>query len=131
MFNSSYNQSDWGMENLIPSGHKESKLPNTCLGRIALTTCEFKLPLLEEDIVELSHKNFSVNMMRQIQWGCQMYREWHHYRYGLGFEHISCMGCQMYREWHHHRYGLGFEHISCDLEDKAAITVCNLKFALI
>ena len=68
IFNSSYNPSDWTMDKMVASGYKESKLQSTCPSQTKQqpAACEFKVPLPKEDLVELSHKNFSADTMRQI-----------------------------------------------------------------
>ena len=107
IFNSTYNPSDWAMDNIESIGHEENGCASTCPGGVVAVGREFKLPLMEDDLIELSHKNFSDETMRQIHWVCKMYRDWRLYRQGLGLEHIPC-----------------------DLEDKATITGESLKFTL-
>ena len=63
--------------------------------------------MLDEELAELSHKNFSPNTMKQIRWVRKMYQD-----------------------WRAHRHSCGLEFIVCDLEEKATITVESLKFAL-
>ena len=59
------------------------------------------------ELAHLSHKNFSDETMKQVQWVRKMYCEWRTYRHSNGFDEITC-----------------------DLEDKATITAESLKFAL-
>ena len=71
------------------------------------TTRKFKAPLPIESLMELSHKNFSVETMKKVRWARKMYREWH-----------------MSRE------SLDGGKIACDLEDRAMITGASLHYAL-
>ena len=64
-------------------------------------------PLLEEDLNELTHKNFATETMKKIRWATKMYCDW--------------------REYHHSQ---GLEHIDCNLDDRATITATSLNFAL-
>ena len=106
IFNSSYNPMEWVSESTVLSSVANGLL-STCPGEIGSAACEFKDPLPDEDLAELTHKNFSSETMRQIRWVRKMYREWCH---------------------HHHSSGL--QRVQCDLEDKATITAASLKFAL-
>ena len=102
-YNSSYNPTEW----LTDDMPQELKLAYTCPGGMSSSSRNFKPPLLEQDLEELSHKNFSNETMKQICWVCKIYHDWHYYRKGLGLESIKC-----------------------DLEDKATITAESLKYAL-
>ena len=68
----------------------------------------FKIPLKNEILEELSHKNFAPETVQKINWAIKMYRDWRNYR-------------------HSH----GYEQIECDLDDKSTITHPNLIFALV
>ena len=108
IFNSTYNVSNWAMENGMKTEYYDAKLANTCLGSLKWKAiCNFKEPLPKEELAHLSHKNFSEETLKQVQWVRKMYREWRSYR---------------------NSQGLAF--IDCDLEDKAMITAESLKFAL-
>ena len=86
----------------------DTAFPHTCpAGGVASTTHTFKEPLQDEELAELSHKNFSPDTMKQIRWVRKMYRE-----------------------WRAHRHSSGLDFITCDLEDKATITAESLKFVL-
>ena len=51
-------------------------IPHTCpAGGVASTTCSFKVPLQDDKLAELSHKNFSPDTKKQIRWVRKMYRE--------------------------------------------------------
>ena len=105
IFNSSYNPSNWAMDNSIKNGPEENKLLYTCLGGCDVPTGrDFKPPLTEE---QLSHKNFSEETIKQICWVRKMYHEWRAFRH-------TC----------------GLSYIHCGLEDKATITAESLKYAL-
>ena len=54
------------------------------------TTREFKVPLPVESLIELSHKNFSVETMKKVRWARKMYREWHVSRESLDGGQIPC-----------------------------------------
>ena len=58
IFNSTYNCQDWITESKPKLKYEESRLAKTCPGGVATSTQEFKPPLTEEGLVELSHKNF-------------------------------------------------------------------------
>ena len=107
IFNSSYNATECTTECKNSVDADQTEILHTCLPLPAVASCVFKLPLPKEDLVELSHKNFSAETMKQIRWVRKMYHEWCSYRHGLGLEYIHC-----------------------DLEDQATITVETLKFAL-
>ena len=108
IFNSSYNPSDWATESTVKTEIDDMAIPHTCLtGGVASTAHTFKVPLLDDELAELSHKNFSPDTMKQIHWVRKMYRN-----------------------WRDHRHSCGFDYIACDLEDKATITAESLKFAL-
>ena len=108
IFNSTYNPQDWITESKPKLEYEESGLASTCLvGGVATSAHEFKLPLPEEGLVELSHKNFSPETMKQIRWVRKMYHE-----------------------WHDHCHSQGLDYIQCDLEEKATITAETLKFTL-
>ena len=108
IFNSSYNPSNWATESTVKTEIDDTAIPHTCpAGVVASTTCTFKAPLLDDQLAELSHKNFSPDTMKQIRWVRKMYRD-----------------------WRDHRHSCGFDYIACDLEDKATITAESLKFAL-
>ena len=107
IFNSSYNASEWATECKSSVDADQIKIPHTCPPPPAVASCEFKLPLPQEDLVELSHKNFSAETMKRIRWVRKMYHEWCSYRHGLGLEYIHC-----------------------HLKDRATTTAETLKFAL-
>ena len=69
---------------------------------------EFKAPLKEEDLDELSHKNFSPDTMKKVKWVTKMYREWRNYRNSQ--PHL--------------------DKISCDLDHQEMISKDSLMFAL-
>ena len=71
------------------------------------TSHDFKEPLHEDKLIELSHKNFAPETMKKVRWAVKMYHEW---------------------RVHHH--GLGLESIPCDLDDRATITAGSLHHAL-
>ena len=50
----------------------------------------FNAPLPDEDLVDLSHKNFSPETLKKVRWVTKMYREWRNYRHASGFQYISC-----------------------------------------
>ena len=105
MFNSLYNSTDWINETKLNTGEEESALPYTCLGRDTVTSGhDFKLPLPENELVELAHKNFPDEIMKQICWLCKMQNA--------------------------DRHSLGLDYIHCDFEDSATISVESLKYAL-
>ena len=108
IFNSMYNASDWATENSMKTEYDDANLANTCPGGLEQKAIHnFKEPLPEEELAHLSHKNFSEETLKQVQWVRKMYHEWRSYR---------------------NSQGLAFIH--CDLEDKATITAESLKFAL-
>ena len=110
IFNSSYNPSDWATENAeskVKMENKDTALPATCPGGVATSGHDFKEPLAEEDLIELSHKNFSSKTLKQVHWVRKMYREWRAFRNNSGFAFIQC-----------------------DLEDKATITAESLKYTM-
>ena len=67
----------------------------------------FKPPLREDQLIELSHKNFALETMKKVRWTRKMYREWLQYRNGLPSAEIAC-----------------------DIEDPSTITAMSLRFAL-
>ena len=107
IFNSSYNPSDWMTDEWPGNEAEEPPLAHTCLAGDGNSGCKFTLPLPDEELVELGHKNFSPETMKQVRWVRKINRQW----------------CG-------HRMALSLEEIVCDLEDKATITVKSLKFAL-
>ena len=70
-------------------------------------SCDFKEPLCEDQLIELSHKNFLPETMKKVRWVVKMY-------------------C----EWRVHRHGLGLESIPSYLDDRAMITAGSLHHAL-
>ena len=58
IFNSTYNPQDWITESKPKLEYEESGLASTCPGGVATSTRQFKPPLPEEGLVELSHKKF-------------------------------------------------------------------------
>ena len=108
IFNSSYNQSDWGTGGTVKTKYKEGDLPQTCPATVSSTSHrEFKEPLPDTELEDLGHKNFSTETMKQIRWVRKMYWDWRSFR---------------------HTHGLS--HIVCDLENSDTITAESLKFAL-
>ena len=67
----------------------------------------YNTPLPKDELVCLSHKNFSDETMKKVRWVTKMYRDWRSYRHSNGFEFISC-----------------------DLDDKATITQESLIFGI-
>ena len=107
IFNSSYNPLDWATESNVKVEQDDMALPATCPGGVDTSGREFKPPLPEEDLIDLSHKNFSAETMKQVRWVRKMYREWRQFRNSQGFATMHC-----------------------DLEDKAMITAESLKYAM-
>ena len=108
IFNPTYNPANWATDSSVKTKYKDRDLALTCPGRCVNTgSREFKAPLPDMELVELNHKNFSNETMKQVRWVRKMYHQWHEYRH-----------CQ------------GLERIPCDLEDHATITMESLKFAL-
>ena len=108
IFNSSYHAREWATDSSVKTEYDDTALASSCLARInASTACIFCEPLPKQDLVELSHKSFSAETLKQIRWVRKMYHDWREYR---------------------HAHGLAF--IACDLEDSATITAESLKFAL-
>ena len=112
IFNSSYNPRDWATETSVKSEQKveavESALASTCPAvSVTPSPRTFNMPLPEDALKELSHKNFSDDTMRKVKWARKMYRDWRSYRQSLGMENMAL-----------------------DLEDTATITPENLQFAL-
>ena len=70
-------------------------------------SCPFQEPLREDQLIELSHKNFLPETMKKERWAVKM--------------------CH---EWRVHRHGLGLESIPCDLDDRATITAGSLHHSL-
>ena len=66
---------------------EEMALGSTCP---AEPSCTFKEPLHEDQLIELSHKNFSPETMKKVKWAVKMYRKWRVYHHGLGLESIPC-----------------------------------------
>ena len=87
---------------------EEMALPSTCPpANQSERSCGFKAPLHENQLMELSHKNFSPETMKKVRWAVKMYHE-----------------------WRAHCHGLGLERIPCDLDDRATITAGSLHHAL-
>ena len=87
---------------------EESMLSSTCpAAETSNVASPFKEPLGQEQLTELSHKNFSRNTMKKVRWAVKMYHEW---------------------RVHHH--GLGLEFIPCDLYDRSIVTATSLRHAL-
>ena len=68
---------------------------------------KFREPLPQDLLLSLSHKNFSDETMKKVNWVKKMYKDWRIYRHSLGLEYISC-----------------------DLENVTSITKESLIFAL-
>ena len=85
----------------------EGALTCPSAGRPSSSGHTFKAPLADEDLANLSHKNFSEETMRKVHWVRKMYSEWRSYRHSLGLEYIEC-----------------------DLENKETISEESLKFGL-
>ena len=68
----------------------------------------FKVPLKQEVLEDLSHKNFSPETMKKVAWAVKLYREWRNCRNEMP----------------------NLESVSCDLEDKTSITKSDLIFTL-
>ena len=83
IFNSSYNPSNWTTESVATS-QEEGDLLHTCLASAPSSGHEYNMPLPEEDLVELGHKNFSAETMKQIRWVWKMYREWRAHCHTIG-----------------------------------------------
>ena len=58
IFNSSYNPLDWATDSTIKMEKEDTALPATCPGGVNTSGHEFKVPLPEEELLDLSHKNF-------------------------------------------------------------------------
>ena len=87
---------------------EESGLALSCLPAIPHDVpCEFKLPLLDDILIKLSHRNFSPETLKKICWVRKMYHDWRAFRHNCGLEFIPC-----------------------DLEDKATTSHGSLKFTL-
>ena len=74
----------------------------SCSGR------SFKMPLKDEELKDLSHKNFSPETMKKVSWATRMYKQWRNNRNEMP----------------------NLEAILCDLDDKSSITKPALVFAL-
>ena len=75
IFNSSYNASDWSSVTDMKVEEEDPLAAHTCpAGNAVAIGQDFKEPLSDEDLVELSHKNFSEETMKQIRWVPKMYR---------------------------------------------------------
>ena len=72
------------------------------------TGSSFKVPLKQDVLEDLSHKNFSPETMKKVAWADKLYREWRNYRNEMP----------------------NLESILCDLNDKTSITKSALIFAL-
>ena len=51
---------------------------------------QFKTPLEDDRLEELSHKNFSADTMKKVKWVLKMYREWRSFRHAGGYQFIAC-----------------------------------------
>ena len=70
--------------------------------------CKFNVPLDDQSLQDLSHKNFAPDTMKKVRWVTKMYRDRRNYRHSLGLEFIQY-----------------------DLDDKYTITKDRLIFALV
>ena len=50
----------------------------------------YNQPLSSVELKNLTHKNFSNETMKKIQWVTKMYRDWRQYRHNSGFDYIGC-----------------------------------------
>ena len=67
IFNSSYNASDVTSATNVKVKEEDTFVAHTCpAGNAVAISQDFKEPLSNEDLVELSHKNFSKETMKQI-----------------------------------------------------------------
>ena len=67
IFNSSYNASDWSSAMDVKVKEEDPFVAHTCpAGNVVAIGWDFKEPLSDKDLVELSHKNFSEETMKQI-----------------------------------------------------------------
>ena len=73
-----------------------------------ITSRPFNIPLKEEVLEELGHKNFAPDTMKKVKWAVKMYRDWRNFR----------------------NADPGLENIPCDLDEKSTITQNSLTFAL-
>ena len=101
---------DWdqreGPSMTFPSAMDEALLTSTCPPPVNhQPSHNFRLPLPDTTLMELSHKNFCAET--KIKWVRKMYHDWRQFRHSAGFEFIPC-----------------------DLEDKVTISHDSLKFAL-
>ena len=48
------------------------------------------MPLSQEELNDLSHKNFAPETIKKIRWATKMFCEWRLYRHSHGFEAIPC-----------------------------------------
>ena len=87
-------------DNLMPSAVSDE-------GKVS-TVRKFNLPLQEEVLEDLTHKNFAPETMKKVKWVTKMFREWRVYRHSMGLDYISC-----------------------DLDVKSTITEDSLKFAVV
>ena len=69
---------------------------------------KFHEPLSQDDLTDLSHKNFSDETMKKVRWVKKMFSDWREYRNNISRGQM----------------------IFCDLEDAHTITVENLNFAV-
>ena len=66
----------WDLRALINAmyANPENTLASMCTaGEFTTTPCQFKPPLSEDALVDLSHKNFSTETMKKVHWVRKMY----------------------------------------------------------
>ena len=69
---------------------------------------EYNLPLKDDEMEDLSHKNFSYETNKKIRWVLKMFREWRSYR----------------------NSSASLDNIECDLDNKESISIESLTFAV-
>ena len=47
-------------------------------------------PLPDQQLSDLSHKNFSNETMKKVRWAVKMFHDWRNYRHSNGYEQIVC-----------------------------------------
>ena len=89
-------------------GECDDKMTLTQFMEVRATSHPFNMPLKEATLDELSHKKYSPETMKKVQWVTKMYRDWRNHRYSIP----------------------ELDKIECDLDNKDSITKENLVFAM-
>ena len=93
----------------IPSWSEfDASASSKCTQNSVCLSRPFNNPLNEDELEDLSHKNFSPDAMKKVKWAVKMYRDWHNHQNSI----------------------VGLDNISCDLDDKSTISQSALTFAL-